>query len=754
MKRRAFLKRSPIGLGLLAEWPSSSSRIATSSIPVKTPKRDAMPEEDYRVPDWLRYARVIYFEGYGPPIYPHLRDFDSKRLVERILEVGGDTLRFQPIGYRAYYPSKVFPVHPELGKRNLIDEVSRECRQAGVHQYCYCVYCNTMDATVISDPKYAGWVLRDADGKPYGEDSGLGNAKEIKVCATGDIYREAIRKVVRELCEHDIDGIYFDAPSGYRDICFCETCRRNFRHFSGMDLERLRTVRDLEHLPIGVDMKVLSAWYDWANKLTGEDLGDFRKMIHGSGKFMLCHNGATWRPGALHSQYRFTDGFMVEHSEQLYQRLVRAMMGASMARPSKKLTQMYMGSYDVSENGQPPHSNPWAAHIMNLEDSDEIRMEGFADLAGGNMPVYAVANRLLYGIGSGSTNATKEVFALVRSTEPILKDSVPVPFLTIVPTVESLELWRTGRRSWNVLMSESFGLAMLDEHISFDVCPSLEMTEEWLKDQRVIALCGASAVRDVDAHRLADWVNEGGGLLATYDSGLYDEKGELRLGGGGLKEVLGIEMLSEPLEGQADCYYRVNTTHPALGEYRQGDLVMGDGRLVPVKARAGTTILADCLNLETQESRGPAIVFNQFGKGRAIYIAGSLEAHYLTSRVLSLQRILGSIVCYLAKQAPVPFRLTGPRGVYGILRRTPLGDLVLWICANVGFKDAAVGRVRQEYVQVSNVEVKILVPEGRQVKSVHLLRSDRSMPFTISEGYAVVKVPSIHIAEIIYLKLG
>ena len=58
-------------------------------------------------------------------------------------------------------------------------------------------------------------------------------------------------------------------------------------------------------------------------------------MIHGSGKVMLCHNGATWRPGALHSQYRFADGFMVEYSERFYQRLVRAMLGASMARPAK-----------------------------------------------------------------------------------------------------------------------------------------------------------------------------------------------------------------------------------------------------------------------------------------------------------------------------------------------------------------------------------------------------------------------------------
>lgn len=753
MDRRKFLKRTTGGLGVWAGWPLHESvKPAVSN--VEPPESQALPAGNYQAPDWLRYARVIYFEGYGPPIYPHIRDFDAKRLLKIVLELGGDTLRFQPLGHRAYYPSKIYPVHPELGSRDLIEEVSRECRRAGVHHYCYCPYCNLMDATLIDDPSYAGWVLRDADGRPDGEDTGYGNGKEIKVCAAGDIYRDAIRKVVRELCEHEIDGVYFDAPSGYRGICFCEMCRRNFRRVSGLDLMRLRNVRDLENLPDLADMQVLGTWYDWANQLTEEDLRDLRNMIHASGKVMLCHNGGTWRPGALHLQYRFADGFMVEYSEQFYQRLVRAMMGASMARPTKKLAQMYMGSYDVSAIDQPFHSKPWAAHVMNLEDGDEVRMEGFADLAGGSMPVYAVANRLWYGIGSGSAGPAKEVFSLMRSAEAILKDSVPVPYVTIVPTAESLELWRTKRRSWNVMMGESFGLVMLDERISIDVCPSTEMSEEWLKDQRVIALCGASSLRAEEAGRLTSWVKEGGALLATYDTGLYDEKGELRRDGGALKDVLGLVMKGEPLEGQADCYYRMKNNHPALGEYRQGAVVMGDGQLVPVEPRAGATVLADCVNLETQESRGPAIVVNQFGRGRAIYIAGSLEAHYLSSRVPSLQRILGSIVRYLAADEPLPFSLTAPKGVYGILRRTATGDLVFWVCANVGFKDAAVGRMRQEFMPISNVEIKVRIPEGRSVQSVHLVRANRILPFTISGGYAVATIPTLHIAEVIHLKLG
>ena len=373
---------------------------------------------------------------------------------------------------------------------------------------------------------------------------------------------------------------------------------------------------------------------------------------------------------------------------------------------------------------------------------------------GGNMPLYGVVNRLLYGIGEGSTDPVKEVISLVRRAEPILKDSVPVPYAAIVPIADSLEMFRTRRRSWNLTMSEGMALAMLDARISFDVVPNLEMTREWLGSQKVIVLCGASAITDADARLLSDWVKGGGGLLATYDSGLYRENGELRQDGGALREILGVEMRSDAPDGQADSFYRMTRTHPALGEYQQGKVVMGDAMLVRVTTRPGATVLAECVNVETDQVLGPAIVANQCGRGRAIYVGGSLEAHYVSSRVVSVRRLLSSILRYLAQETPVPFSLTAPQGVYGILRRAPSGDLALWICANVGFKDAAVGRMRQDFLPVPNVVARVLVPEGRHLESVELLRTNQEARFTMDGAYAVISLPVVHIAELVHLRLA
>jgi hypothetical protein len=90
-----------------------------------------------------------------------------------------------------------------------------------------------------------------------------------------------------------------------------------------------------------------------------------------------------------------------------------------------------------------------------------------------------------------------------------------------------------------------------------------------------------------------------------------------------------------------------------------------------------------------------------------------------------------------------------------VLRRAPNGDLALWVLANVGFKDAASGRMRQEYMPVTDVEVAIRIPEGREPKSLHLLRAGQeASSFRVADGYALATIPRLHIAEVAHLELG
>jgi hypothetical protein len=131
MRRREFLRTgTAAGLGAWVGLTQFGGRTVQAKRPfhMSAVLPSDFPQDSYQAPDWLRYCRTVYFDGYSPPVYPHLKDFDARRLLETVVDVGGNVLRFQPIGYWACYPSKVFPVHPELEGRDLVDEVAKECR--------------------------------------------------------------------------------------------------------------------------------------------------------------------------------------------------------------------------------------------------------------------------------------------------------------------------------------------------------------------------------------------------------------------------------------------------------------------------------------------------------------------------------------------------------------------------------------------------------------------------------------------------
>ena len=89
-----------------------------------------------------------------------------------------------------------------------------------------------------------------------------------------------------------------------------------------------------------------------------------------------------------------------------------------------------------------------------------------------------------------------------------------------------------------------------------------------------------------------------------------------------------------------------------------------------------------------------------------------------------------------------------------MLRRSADGDLALWVLANVGFKDAASGRMRQDYVPITDVEVAIRIPDGVQAKGMMLLRADEpAASFRVEDGYALGTIPRLHIAEVAHLAL-
>jgi hypothetical protein len=85
---------------------------------------------------------------------------------------------------------------------------------------------------------------------------------------------------------------------------------------------------------------------------------------------------------------------------------------------------------------------------------------------------------------------------------------------------------------------------------------------------------------------------------------------------------------------------------------------------------------------------------------------------------------------------------------------TVAGDsLLLHLLANTGNKSKKL-RMREEYLPIPDVRVRIRVPQGRQVTSARLVRAQRPLPLTVTNGWFDATIPQVHIHELVELSHG
>jgi len=80
--------------------------------------------------------------------------------------------------------------------------------------------------------------------------------------------------------------------------------------------------------------------------------------------------------------------------------------------------------------------------------------------------------------------------------------------------------------------------------------------------------------------------------------------------------------------------------------------------------------------------------------------------------------------------------------------------ILLHLLANTGNKNKHL-RIREEFLPVTNVKVRIRIPEGRTVRQVSLLRAgDVFSPLPAHNGWLDVTVPRVFIHEAVKVQLA
>ncbi len=654
---------------------------------------------------WMQTARVFLIDAYEPPFAVKL-EYDAKALAETMAAMNANTVRIATMGKYALIPGVRFTPHPELGNRDVLAETIAACKPRGIRVVPYISTGHKLAWTMVTrdHPEYAQRT-RPGGGPARshmfaGEDHGT-------VCWNTPYRRAYLDLVERVVRDYDIDGIYFDTwRAGYfwprPGVCYCDGCRNGFRKAAGMDLPWHENEAEYTR----AERAAIERYHAWNQDVLVDVLRQVRKLVKSHKDIPLIYN--INNPVKIGSEdprvLEAVDAFLYERGNSMLERAE----GVSLARAAGLGVWPYVGEY-----------NNWPRMVYNQAD---FQQHIFTTVMFGGAPILA----LPWGYVQHAANRrfVEYPFGVIKRHEREFAGFRNYPYAAVVygyrsppGHAEAGWWWKTEAR----LSSLGAFAACLYGHVQVSsVHEKILDDPAGLAAYRVLYLADVAHLSEERIANVKRFVREGGGLVASYGTSLFDAAGK-RQARFGLEELLKAAPV-EPGGELAD--YRSMTGGPYdlyLAPRPRTSLAQLAPlwSFLPVKALAGGEVWRDIVTGDGLRPILPGVIVSPHGRGRVVYCASAIESLFLQANNSAAGELVRSLVAKAAAEPP-PYEISAPAAL--IANLTTNGDTAVLHMTNwTGNKLERAGANEGYVAPVENVRVRFAAPEGKRARAVRLL---------------------------------
>ena len=665
--------------------------------------------------------------------------FDADFWLDYFKRIHADAATLSAGGIVAYYPTQI-PLHHRsawLGDSDPFGYLVKGCRK--------------MDMSVVArtDPHavrqqvydlHPDWIAVTADGEKRRHWSN----KDLWVtCALGPYNFEFMTQVHNEIMEkYEPDGIFSNRWAGH-GICYCEHCRKNFMEYSGMDL------------PLSADRfnPVWQKYNEWNIKrlrdlwIIWDDLIRKRKS---SSRFIPNGFPDKVITGEL-SDIVFTDhqarsGVIPPWSNGKVAKELRASIGM------KPLGGIFSVGFEEQYR--------WKDSVQS---EAEIRVWVAEGVANGMRPWFTKFSGVLYD--RRWLDTVEKIYLRLYRIEKYLRNISPA---ARVGLVFSEQYPNYGNKPWQQRYGDhGTGMyhALLENGIPFEMVNSRLLNKEHLKPFRLLILPNISTLSDGQCDQIKMFVENGGGIVATFETSLYDEKGNHRKDFG-LSGLFGISYDQEIEGPMQNSYLRLkndaatNNFHPVLKDLEDAFRIINTiyrVKVVPETEFPQPVTLIPTypdLPMEDVYPRQPEtsireLYLRETGKGRVAYFPGDIDRSFWQIMSADHGKLIRNTILWALNEEPI----VDVKG-QGII------DVAVWRqeqsmtvhLVNLTNPMMMKGPFR-ELIPV-DAKIQIRVPEGLRVTGVQLLMRNENAHFEIKEGSVILDVPKIMDHEIVALDLN
>jgi hypothetical protein len=671
----------------------------------------------------MRWMQIVLTEGdtgkYDPQWWLDL--FKLAHVDGLCLVAGGVT---------AFYPTKI-PFQPKASLmkdgQDMFGEIVRPAQKMGIT-----IVARTDAQACINEAAaiHPEWVNIDENGNPRKHKSFIDT--RTVTCAMGAYNFDYMTSIHREIMEmYMVDGLFVNRWQAWaRGMCYCKTCQKLFREFSGgMELPRKHSQKEQLLKYAGWETERLTElWRLWD--------GEIRKI----------------NPK---SRYFTNVGIDIDRAAEL----APTYISEAQSRGGNQPWQVgYQGKRTQAIFGPKKKIIAIGGMTLNSRHSvvpeAELKMWLLSSIVNGLSPWLIKSSAINWD--NRWIPALEKVYTWHYKNEKYLrneknlarvgmlfrKDNPRNPLLGTSASIAvggDQDIDPEGRRQYQEPpvndnnSTRGFYQALIESRIPVDMVYNQKLDATHLDRYKVLILPNSSNLTETECEQIRQYVNRGGSIIATFETSLYDN-GKTR-SNFGLSDLFGVKYEGKTENNGPNGYIRLEheTNNPILKGLEEAQQVISTRRYASVQAVAAfpqppltkiptyPTDPMEQIYPRIPKTDIPEVYMRTLNnRGRVVYFPGDIGSTFENSMAPDLALLIKNSVIWTMNDDFQPVTVTGP-GILEVTCWRQANSMTVHMlnCTNPFMLRSAF----REEIPIGAQNVTIRIPDGRTVGEVRLLVS-------------------------------
>jgi len=631
-----------------------------------------------------------------------------------------DAVLVSVTGILAFYQTKV-PFHRKgkyLGARDFFGDCCAAAKKRGLHVIARLSPDLNWEDAVAAHPE---WFQQDAQGKAlvHNEDSRL-----FRTCMFSTYMTDYVPAVMREINSlYDVDGLFTNAwpPLGKLPVCHCAICRK------------LPSSGTLEYWD-EFNERTVFLWKLYDSIAKEKHAGNFYFANLGGG--IRCSANLV-ELGELCEWFQADNQGRGGEDAPIWGCAMQGRVCCAVQK-GKTATNVTAGwsTGPVRWRGVSKSEAEWRIWV------DET-------LASGMVPYHHIVGAE-NGMGEDqrSLGPAREFFQWTAKHDPHFINKRSIASIGVVMGQRTQLFYQPPPGASAAQYVDGLYFALLEGRFLFDFVHEEKLALANLQKYRALLLPNVALLSDHQLQQLQEYVEAGGSLLATFETGLYTERNQKRADFG-LADVLGIHKAGDIVGTTGNAFSaRIERRHAILAGLTGTNWIAGAEYRVPTAPVEGPILTVvpgsvayppELSYPDPSQTHEPAVVLREKGKSRLIYFPGDIDRTLWHSGHTDLSHLLRNSIRWVAGDDQ-PVTIAGEGLIEPFAWETQAGFAIHVL--NYTNPEVHRGWIR-EFYPIGEQRVRLQLPEGRKVSRVELLRDATDIPFRVADGAITFTIPKV-----------